>query len=128
MGSSTSVVELQEQLLALEEELMRREEALAEREEKARISKKALVKVSIDLDAERVKAEATRKEYLDKMEAHTIHTKHSLNLDKMLGEQKVHLDERDWDLDLREAVMVEAQSQGLNPRDNHEELMEIIEL
>jgi hypothetical protein len=41
------------------------------REEKAKISKKALVKVSTDLDAEWAKADATQKEYLDKMKAHT---------------------------------------------------------
>jgi hypothetical protein len=52
-------------------------------EEKAWISEKALVKVNGDLNAERVKTEATRKEYLDKMEVH------SLVLDKMLGEKKV---------------------------------------
>jgi hypothetical protein len=39
-------------LLAWEEELTRREEALATREEKARISERALAKVSADLDAE----------------------------------------------------------------------------
>jgi hypothetical protein len=58
-------------------------------EEKAWISEKALVKVNSDLNAERVKTEATRKEYLDKMEVHTAHAKHSLVLNKMLGEKKV---------------------------------------
>jgi hypothetical protein len=81
--------ELQELLLAWEEDLTRREEVLAAREEKARISEKTLTKVGADLDAERAKAEATRKEYLDKMEAHTACAKHSLGLDKMLGEKKV---------------------------------------
>jgi hypothetical protein len=56
------------------------------------------------------KTEATRKEYLNKMEVHTARAKHSLNLDKMLGEKKVQLDERERDLDLHEAVLVEAQS------------------
>jgi hypothetical protein len=110
--------ELQEQLLA-QEELTRREEALTTREEKAKISEN---------DAERAKAEATRKEYLDKMEAHTICAKHSLGLDKMLGEKKVELDGRERDLGLREVALVEAQSRGLNPRDNHEELIEFVEL
>jgi hypothetical protein len=87
--------ELQEQLLTWKEELTWREEALAAREGKARISEKALAKVSADLNTERAKAEATQKEYLDKMEAHTAHTKHSLNLDKMLGEKKVKLDRRE---------------------------------
>jgi hypothetical protein len=54
-----SAEELQEQLLAREEELTRREEALTTRKEKARISEKAPVKISADLDAEWVKAEAT---------------------------------------------------------------------
>jgi hypothetical protein len=44
------------------------------------------------------------------MEVHTDRAKHSLNLDKMLGEKKVQLDERERDLDLCEAVLVEAQS------------------
>jgi hypothetical protein len=61
------------------------------------------------------------------MEAHTARTKHSLSLDKMLGERKVQLDGREQDLDLREATLVEEQSQGLNLRDNCEELMEFVE-
>jgi TnpA family transposase len=59
-----------------------------------KIFEKALVKISTDHDAEWVKAEATRKEYLDKMEAHTTHAKHSLGLDMMLGEKKVELNGR----------------------------------
>jgi hypothetical protein len=49
----------------------------------------ALVKVSADLDVEWAKTEATRKEYLNKMEAYTTRAKHTLGLDKMLGENKV---------------------------------------
>jgi hypothetical protein len=107
---------------------MRREEALAAWAEKAKISEKALVKVSVNLNAQRAKAEATQKEYLDKMEAHTACAKHSPGLNKMLREEKVELNGREKDLDLREAVLAEAQSRGLNPRDHHEELMEFIEL
>jgi hypothetical protein len=62
------------------------------------------------------------------MEVHTTHAKHSLGLDKMLGEKKVELDGRERDLNLLAAALVEAQSRGLNPWDNHEELMEFIEL
>jgi ABC-type phosphate transport system auxiliary subunit len=72
--------ELQEQLLAWEEKLTQREEALAIQEEKARISNMALVKVSADLDAECAETEATHHEYLDKMQAHTAHAKHTLIL------------------------------------------------
>jgi hypothetical protein len=72
------------------------------------ISKKAQVKVSADLDAERAKVESTRKEYINKIEVHIARTKHSLGLDKMLGEKKVQLNERERDLDLHEAVLVEA--------------------
>jgi hypothetical protein len=53
---------------------------------------KALSKVSADLDFERAKAEATQKVYLNKMEVHTARAKHSLGLDKMMGETKVKLD------------------------------------
>jgi hypothetical protein len=45
----------------------------------------------------------------------------------MLGEKKVELSGRGWDLNLCEAVLAEPQSRGLNPRDNCEELMEFIE-
>jgi hypothetical protein len=91
----------------LHELLLAREEALATWEEKARISEKALTKVSADLDVERAKVEATRKEYLNKMVAHTARAKQSLGLDKMLREKKVELDGREQDLNLREAVLVE---------------------
>jgi RecA/RadA recombinase len=77
------------------------------REEKARISEKTLDKVSADLNAVRAKAEVTQKEYLDKMEAHTTHAKHSLSLDKMLGEKKVEFYGIERDLNLREAALVE---------------------
>jgi hypothetical protein len=30
--------------------------------------------------------------------AHTDHTKHTLSLDKMLGEKKIHLNKKEWDL------------------------------
>jgi hypothetical protein len=114
--------ELLELLLVREEKLTWMEVGLAVREEKA------LTKVSADLDAKRDMAEATWKEYLDKMEAHTTHAKHSLGLDKMLGEKMVKLDGRERDLSLREAALVEARSLGLNPRDNHEEGMGFFEL
>jgi hypothetical protein len=70
-ATSATAEELQEQLLAWEDELTQMEE------------------VSVDLEAKQAKTEATRKEYLDKMEVHTAHAKHSLSLDKMLGEKKV---------------------------------------
>jgi hypothetical protein len=109
--------------LAWEKELTWREEALAAQEENAKISRRALVKVSANLDAKRAKAETTQEQYvdkmeahttharhsvsLDKMEAHTTHAKHSLSLDKMLGEKKVHLDRREWDHDRCEVVLEE---------------------
>jgi hypothetical protein len=40
--------------------------------------------------------------------AHTARAKHSLSLDKILGEKKVKLDGRERDLDLRESVLAEA--------------------
>jgi hypothetical protein len=91
-----------------EEELTRREEALAAREDKAWILEKALAKVSADLDTEQTKADATQKEYLDKMAAHTAQAKHSLGLDKLLGEKKVELDGREQDLELHKAALAEA--------------------
>jgi hypothetical protein len=101
---------------------------LATREEKAWISEKALTMVSVNFDAERAKAEATRKEYLNKMEAHTARAKHSLGLDMMLGEKKVELNGREWDLTVHKVALVEARSRGLNPHDNREKLMEFVEL
>jgi hypothetical protein len=70
--------------------------------------KKALTKVSTDLNAKRAKAEATHKEDPDKMAAHTARTKHSLNLDKMQGEKKVKLEGREQDMNLCEAAWTEA--------------------
>jgi hypothetical protein len=87
----------------------------------------ALVKVSANLDVERAKIKATRKEYLDKMETHTTHAQHSLDLHMMLGEKKVQLNGREWDLGLHDAALVEALSQGLNPWDKREGLMELVE-
>jgi hypothetical protein len=62
------------------------------------------------------------------MAAHTYHAKHSLGLDKILGEKKVKLDGREQDLELREVALVEAQTQGLNPRGHCNELMEFVDL
>jgi hypothetical protein len=107
--------ELQELLLVREEELMQREEVLVAREEKARISEKALVKVSADLDTEQAKVKTTRKEYLDKIVPHSAHAKHSLGLDRMLGEKRVEPDGREQDLSLCEAALAEAWSRLLNP-------------
>jgi hypothetical protein len=45
-----------------------------------------------------------------------------------LSEKKVKLDRRERDLNLHKAVLAEAQSRGLSPRDNREELMELVEL
>jgi hypothetical protein len=104
MSSVVAAEELQEQLLAWEEELTQREGSLIALEDKAKISEKALVKVSTDLDAKQAKVEATQKEYLDKMEVHTARAKHSLNLDKMLGDKKVELDGRERDLGLRDVA------------------------
>jgi predicted membrane GTPase involved in stress response len=55
-----------------------------------------------------VKTKATHQEYLNKMRAHTDHGKHTLVLDKMLGEKKALLDEKEWDLTLWEAALTEA--------------------
>jgi hypothetical protein len=62
------------------------------------------------------------------MEAHTACAKHSLGIDKRLGEKKVELDEREQDLSLWEVMQAEAQSGGLNPWDNCKELIEFVEL
>jgi hypothetical protein len=83
-------------------------------EEKARISENTHAKVSADLDTKRATAKATQKEYLDKMVAHTASGKHSLDLDMKLGEKKVDLDGREWDMNLREAVLAEVQTRRLN--------------
>jgi transketolase len=110
-----AVEELHESLLAWEAELTRMEEALATTEEKAVISEKSLAQVSAALDTELTKAEATWQEYFDKVQAHTARTKHALTLDKILGGKKAELNEREWDLELREAALVEAQDRGSTP-------------
>jgi hypothetical protein len=63
--------------------------------EKARISKKALAQVCSALDAKWAMAEASRQEYLDKIQAHTDRGKQVLDLDKMLGERKEELNGRE---------------------------------
>jgi hypothetical protein len=65
------------------------------RHEKVRIFEKALAKVSANFNAEWAKAQVTQKEYIDKMDAHTAHAKHSLGLDNMLGEKKDEVNERE---------------------------------
>jgi hypothetical protein len=62
------------------------------------------------------------------MAAHTAHAKHSLSLDKMMGKKKVELNKRERDLNLGEAALAEAQTRRFNPRDNCEEMMEVIVL
>jgi hypothetical protein len=46
----------------------------------------------------------------------------------MLGEKRAKLDEWEQDLELHATALVEAQAWGINPWDNHDELMEFIEL
>jgi hypothetical protein len=103
--AATSVEELLELLLTREEDFTWREEVLAAWEEKVGNLEKALTKGSADLDAIWTKAEATQKEYLNKMVTHTTRTKHSLSFDKILGEKKVELHGRERDLELREAAL-----------------------
>jgi hypothetical protein len=66
--------------------------------------------------------------YLDKMQAHTSHGKLVHDLEKILVDKKVDLYRREWDLELHAATLAEVQSWGLNPQDNHDELMEFIKL
>jgi hypothetical protein len=40
---------------------------------------------------------------------------HTLSLEKLLGEKKVLLDEKEQDLDLWDSVLAEAHAQSLNP-------------
>jgi hypothetical protein len=110
--------ELHKQLLTREEEMVWREDALAVREEKARIFDMALVKVSADLDAEQAKLRLF-------INSTSTRCKHTLDLDKMLGEKKVQLHGKEGDLDLREVVLAVVQFRGLNPRDNLKEMMEL---
>jgi hypothetical protein len=52
----------------------------------------------------------SRLRLLNKMEAHTARAKHSLGLDKMLGEKKVEVNGRERDLSLSKVKLAEAQS------------------
>jgi hypothetical protein len=54
---------------------------------------------------------------------HTARAKHTLNLNKMLGENRVLLAEKERDLEMREV-----QAHGLNTRENRDELLELVEL
>jgi hypothetical protein len=44
----------------------------------------------------------------------------------MLGERRARLDEWERDLELRTTALVEAQSRGINPQDNRDEVMEFV--
>jgi hypothetical protein len=70
------------------------------------------------------KVEAARQEYLNKMAVHTARGRQVLDFDKMLGEKRARLDDREWDLELRTATL----ARGINPWDNRDELMEFVEL
>jgi hypothetical protein len=48
------------------------------------------------------------------MQAHTTHAKYTLGLDNVLGEKKVQLNEKERDLHMHEAALVEVQSRGLH--------------
>jgi hypothetical protein len=128
MTTAAVVGELQEHLLAKEEQLTLREEAIAIWEKGVGVSERALGKVRLELNMERVETKATRHEYLEKMCVHTACVKHMLNLDEMLGEKKVLLSEKDRDLEVWEAALVEAQARGLNPQDNQDKLSELVKL
>jgi hypothetical protein len=93
-----------------------------------RISEKALAQDNTFLDEERTKEEAARQEYLNKMAEHTARDRQVLNFDKMLGEKRARLYERELDLELCMAALAEAQARGINPWDNRDELMEFVEL
>jgi hypothetical protein len=62
------------------------------------------------------------------MAEHTAHNRQVLDFDKMLGEMRASLDERERDLELRLVALAEAQDRGIKPRDNHDELMEFVEI
>jgi hypothetical protein len=53
---------------------------------------------------------------------------HSLGLNKILGEKRVELDEREQDQGLHEAALEDVRTHGLNPRDHNDELMEFVAL
>jgi hypothetical protein len=125
VAPSAAVVE---ELLVQEWVLTQKEEALSTREKKVRISEKALAQVSASLDEEWTKAKAARQEYLNKMAEHTTRGWQVPDFDRMLGEKRARLDEREWDLELCTSVLAKVQARGINPQDNHDELMEFVEL
>jgi hypothetical protein len=46
----------------------------------------------------------------------------------MLGERKEELNRKERDMELHTAVLAKAYARGLNPRNNRDELMELVEL
>jgi hypothetical protein len=103
-----AVEELREQLLVWEE-------ALAAREGKLRISRKALTKVSVDLNTEqsclRLLKMSTSTRWGLTLPVPNTHS----TLIRCQGEKKVELDGRERDISLCKAALAEAQSRGLNP-------------
>jgi hypothetical protein len=49
------------------------------------------------------------------MHAHTTRVNHTLALDKMMGEKRVLLAEKEQDIEVLEAALMEAQARDLNP-------------
>jgi hypothetical protein len=78
------------------------------READIEVSEQALGKMSLELDLEWAKTEATRQGYLEKHQAHTTSIKHTLGLDKLLEETKVLLQEKKHNLKVWEAALMEA--------------------
>jgi hypothetical protein len=78
------------------------------------VSERALRSVSLELDAEHAKTEATQQGYHEKLLVHMAWIKHTLGLDKMVEEKKVLLEEK-WDLKIREAALTKAQVCNIHP-------------
>jgi hypothetical protein len=92
--SLVTVVELQEQLLAQEEQLTLHEDVIAIQEKGIEVVEWVLGMVSLELNGMWTKTEATRQGYLEKLQAHTARMKHTVDLNKILGETKVLLVEQ----------------------------------
>jgi hypothetical protein len=101
---------------------------LVVREGGIKVSERALGRVSLELNTERAKTEATWKGYLEKLRVHMARIKQTHGLDKMLEEKKVLLEEKKRDLTIWEAMLAESQVHDIHPWENQDQLAELVEL
>jgi hypothetical protein len=98
------------------------------REAMIEASEQAIRVAWMALYTKRARIQATRQDYLERLQAHTTCMEQTLGIDKMLEEKKVWLQEEKHDLKVREVVLYEALERGAHPQEDRDLLAELVEL